>query len=76
MRIQIQSLAWEPPYAMGVALKSKKKKKKIKKKERKGEIGIKYIISNTGKTDHGKSKRNKVLIFIIIICNYFFYSLT
>ena len=27
----IQPLAWELPYAVGVALKSKKKKKKIKK---------------------------------------------
>ena len=25
----IQSLAWEPPYAVGAALKKKKKKKKI-----------------------------------------------
>ena len=28
----IRLLAWEPPYATGVALKSKKKKKKKKKK--------------------------------------------
>ena len=26
----IRGLAWEPPYAVGVALKEKKKKKKIK----------------------------------------------
>ena len=25
----IQPLAWEPPYAVGAALKSKKKKKKV-----------------------------------------------
>ena len=39
----IQSLAWEPPYASGAALKSKrgkKKKKKEKKKQvRKGRVG-------------------------------------
>ena len=29
----IQCLAWEPPYASGVALKKKKKKKKRGKKE-------------------------------------------
>ena len=28
----IQPLAWEPPYATGIALKSKKKKKKERKK--------------------------------------------
>ena len=28
---QIRSLAWEPPSAMGVALRSKKKKKVLKK---------------------------------------------
>jgi len=34
----IRSLAWEPPYAAGVALKGQKKKKeKRKKKERKKE---------------------------------------
>ena len=26
----IQPLAWEPPYAMGIALKSKKKTKKLR----------------------------------------------
>ena len=31
----IQPLAWEPPHAFGVALKSKKKKKKKKKKKEK-----------------------------------------
>ena len=31
----IQSLAWEPPYAAGAALKRQKKKKKKKKKKRK-----------------------------------------
>ena len=31
----IRPLAWEPPYAAGVTLKSKKKKKKKKKKEKK-----------------------------------------
>ena len=30
----IRPLAWEPPYAVGVALKSKKKKKKKKKREK------------------------------------------
>ena len=30
----IRALAWEPPYAAGVALNSKKKKKKKKKKKR------------------------------------------
>ena len=30
----IQSLAWEPPYALGVALKRPKTKKKKKKKEK------------------------------------------
>ena len=29
----IQPLAWEPPYAVGVAIKSKKKKKKKHKKQ-------------------------------------------
>ena len=29
----IRPLAWEPPYAVGAALKSKKKKKKKKKKK-------------------------------------------
>ena len=31
----IQLLAWEPPYAAGVTLESKKKKKKERKKEKK-----------------------------------------
>ena len=31
----IRPLAWEPPYATGVALKSQKKKKKKKEKKRK-----------------------------------------
>ena len=30
----IQPIAWEPPYAVGVALKRQKKKKKEKKKEK------------------------------------------
>ena len=30
----IQSLAWEPPYAMGMALKKKTKQKKYEKHER------------------------------------------
>ena len=33
----IRPLAWELPYAVGVALKNKKKKKERKKKERKKE---------------------------------------
>ena len=32
----IRPLAWEPPYAVGAALKRKKKKKKKKKEEKKG----------------------------------------
>ena len=32
---QIQPLAWEPPYAAGAALKTKRPKKKKKKKEKK-----------------------------------------
>ena len=32
---QIRPLAWEPPYATGLALKGQKDKKKKKKKERK-----------------------------------------
>ena len=35
---QIGPLAWEPPYAAGVALKKKKKKKKKEKKDRKTEL--------------------------------------
>ena len=35
----IQPLAWEPPYAQGAALKSKKGKKKKKKEEKKNENG-------------------------------------
>ena len=31
----IRPLAWEPPYAMGVALKDKKKQKKERKKKKK-----------------------------------------
>ena len=31
----VQPLAWEPPYAVGMALKSKKKKKKEKKERKK-----------------------------------------
>ena len=31
----IRPLAWEPPYAVGMALKSKKRKKEKKRKERK-----------------------------------------
>jgi len=34
----IQSLAWEPPYTTGVALKTKKKKQKRKEKERKERV--------------------------------------
>ena len=34
----IQSLAWEPPYAMGAALNRPKKEKKKKKRRRKKEI--------------------------------------
>ena len=33
----IRPLAWEPPYAMGAAIKRKKKKKKKKKK---GEVPV------------------------------------
>ena len=53
----IQSLAWEPPYALGVALKrQKKKKKKTKKKEKRKEsiyrqLQITYKIQiNIGRT--------------------------
>ena len=34
--VPIRLLAWEPPYAMGVALSKKKKKKKKKKHKTKG----------------------------------------
>ena len=34
----IQPLAWEPPYATGTGLKSKKKKKKKERKKEKKEI--------------------------------------
>ena len=37
----IQPLAWEPPYAAGVTIKSQKKKKKKKKKKK--EI-LRYVI--------------------------------
>jgi len=33
--VPIQPLAWEPPYAVGVALKKKTKKKKKERKKRK-----------------------------------------
>ena len=35
----IGSLAWEPPYALGMALKSKKEKKKERKKRKKENLG-------------------------------------
>ena len=48
----IRPLAWELPYAAGVALKSKKKKKKKRKKERKKKsqaiTSIKSFNSGTG----------------------------
>ena len=37
---QIQPLAWQPPYAVGVALKKKKKTKKIAKTSRKGKRNV------------------------------------
>ena len=46
---QIRPLAWEPPYAMGVALeKAKRQKKKRKKKEKKQEDGSKGWLRESG----------------------------
>ena len=42
----IQPLAWEPPYAVGTALKSKKRKEK-KKKERKRRSLLKVLKKDT-----------------------------
>ena len=47
MSTQVQSLAWELPYATGVALKKQKKKKK-KKKERENEDGKYFWVTLSG----------------------------
>ena len=40
----IQPLAWEPPYAVGVAPKKAKKEKKRKEKKKKPEISCKVSV--------------------------------
>ena len=41
IQLQLEPIAWEPPYVSGVALKDKKTKKKKKKKKKKGKKGRK-----------------------------------
>ena len=57
----IRPLAWEPPYAMGVALKGKKKKKKkkIEKKKKRETSNIKCsgIIYKPGDEEIFKKKK-------------------
>ena len=49
--VPIWPLAWEPPYATGVALRRQKKKKKKKKRER-NEGHIKTISGEKVRNDH------------------------
>ena len=46
----IGSLAWEPPYATGVTLKSKKKKKERKKTRRKERKENQLLLSRSSQT--------------------------
>ena len=47
----IQPLAWEPPYASGVALKNKKTEKKNKRKEKKRKKGSKILTASNAEED-------------------------
>ena len=55
----IGTLAWEPPYATGAALKRQKKKKKKKKKDKKLINVIHYINSTKKKTHMSLIDREK-----------------
>ena len=45
--VPIGPVAWEPPYAMGVAQKDKKKKKKKERKKERKKMQIKTIMKSS-----------------------------
>ena len=58
----IQPLAWEPPYATGVALKDQKKKKKQCKKKHTNQVGGPLGMKQEDEVDVGSEEASGALV--------------